>query len=144
MARGDVNTKKAAGNAKKAEVAAAKQAEVDRKKTVEEDTEWAKGSKSTAKQYIGSHINTQPLLTHSPTETPQQPKPPTPHARKPRKKPSSPKKKPRHLAKAPVKGKPQPPKSRAAWTSPDSTRRPRTSSNPSPPPASTTPWTRCP
>ncbi|KAF2229927.1 DUF1014-domain-containing protein [Viridothelium virens] len=48
--RGEVNTKKAAGNAKKAEAAAAKQAEVDRKKAVAEDVEWGKGAKSTAKQ----------------------------------------------------------------------------------------------
>ncbi|KAL9094166.1 MAG: hypothetical protein Q9165_003581 [Trypethelium subeluteriae] len=48
--RGEVNTKKAAGNAKKAEVAAAKQAESDRKKAAAEDTEWGKGAKSTAKQ----------------------------------------------------------------------------------------------
>ena len=55
MAR-EVNTKKAAGNAKKAEVAAAKQAEQDRKKAVEEEKHWAQGAKSTAKQYINSFL----------------------------------------------------------------------------------------
>ncbi|CAF9905277.1 MAG: hypothetical protein HETSPECPRED_004936 [Heterodermia speciosa] len=46
------NTKKAAGNAKKAEVAAQKMTAESSKKAAVEDGEWAKGSKSNAKKFI--------------------------------------------------------------------------------------------
>ncbi|KAK2813719.1 hypothetical protein FQN50_000117 [Emmonsiellopsis sp. PD_5] len=48
--KGGENTKKAAGNAKKAEVAAQKQAAVNAKKAQEEDREWSKGAKSSARK----------------------------------------------------------------------------------------------
>jgi hypothetical protein len=44
------NTKKAAGNAKKAEVAAQKAAQENTKKAAAEDEEWGKGAKSNAKK----------------------------------------------------------------------------------------------
>jgi hypothetical protein len=44
------NTKKVAGNAKKAEVAAQKAAAENSKKAVAEDEDWGKGAKSTAKK----------------------------------------------------------------------------------------------
>ena len=44
------NTKKASGNAKKAEAAAAKNAQENAKKAVEEDQDWGKGAKNTAKK----------------------------------------------------------------------------------------------
>jgi hypothetical protein len=44
------NTKKAAGNAKKAEVAAQKAAAEGAKKAEVEEQDWAKGAKSTAKK----------------------------------------------------------------------------------------------
>jgi hypothetical protein len=44
------NTKKVAGNAKKAEAAAAKQAVADAQKAKEEDAEWSKGAKSGSKK----------------------------------------------------------------------------------------------
>lgn len=44
------NTKKAAGNAKKAEVAAQKVAIENQKKAAAEDEEWSKGAKSSAKK----------------------------------------------------------------------------------------------
>lgn len=50
MAPKKENTKKAAGNAKKAEVAAQKQAAVDAKAAVSEDREWNKGAKDNSKK----------------------------------------------------------------------------------------------
>lgn len=44
------NTKKASGNAKKAEAAAQRAAAENAKKSVEEDQEWSKGAKSNAKK----------------------------------------------------------------------------------------------
>jgi hypothetical protein len=44
------NTKKAAGNARKAEVAAQKAAAENQKKAAAEDEEWGKGAKSNAKK----------------------------------------------------------------------------------------------
>jgi len=44
------NTKKAAGNAKRAEVAAQKQAAEDSKKAKADAEDWSKGSKSNAKR----------------------------------------------------------------------------------------------
>ncbi|KAF3928800.1 hypothetical protein ABW21_db0207555 [Orbilia brochopaga] len=44
------NSKKAAGNARKAEVAAVKQAKVDAVKAAKEDSEWAEGSKDNSKK----------------------------------------------------------------------------------------------
>jgi hypothetical protein len=44
------NTKKASGNAKKAEVAAQKQAAENAKKAQEEEQDWGKGAKSNAKK----------------------------------------------------------------------------------------------
>ncbi|KAI4255963.1 MAG: hypothetical protein LQ352_002314 [Teloschistes flavicans] len=58
------NTKKVAGNAKKAEAAAQKAAVESSKKAAVEDAEWTKGSKSSAKKYIYS-----PLFK---TESPRQ------------------------------------------------------------------------
>lgn len=46
------NTKKASGNAKKAEAAALKASQENAKKAAEEDQEWGKGAKNTAKKYI--------------------------------------------------------------------------------------------
>ncbi|EON67582.1 hypothetical protein W97_06950 [Coniosporium apollinis CBS 100218] len=43
------NTKKVAGNAKKAEAAAQKQAAADKVKSAQEDAEWSKGAKSNSK-----------------------------------------------------------------------------------------------
>ena len=43
------NTRKAAGNAKKAEVAAQKQAQDNAKKSAAESQEWAKGAKDSSK-----------------------------------------------------------------------------------------------
>ncbi|MCJ1419540.1 hypothetical protein MMC32_005895 [Xylographa parallela] len=54
MAKGE-NTKKVAGNAKKAEVAAQKAAAESSKKAASEDVEWSKGAKSTAKKCDASH-----------------------------------------------------------------------------------------
>lgn len=48
--KGGENTKKAAGNAKKAEVAAQKAAQEDARRSAAEADEWAKGSKSSAKK----------------------------------------------------------------------------------------------
>ena len=45
------NTKKAAGNAKKAEVAAQKKAVEDSKREAVEDKKWQQGSKDTSKTY---------------------------------------------------------------------------------------------
>jgi len=45
------NTKKVAGNAKKAEAAAQKQAAADKAKGQQEDAEWSKGAKSNSKAY---------------------------------------------------------------------------------------------
>lgn len=50
MAKGE-NSKKAAGNAKKAEVAAQKQAGENAKKSKAEAEEWSKGSKDSSKAY---------------------------------------------------------------------------------------------
>ncbi len=50
--KGGENTKKVSGNARKAEVAAQKQAEQDSRKAKHEDEEWSKGAKSTAKKYV--------------------------------------------------------------------------------------------
>jgi len=44
------NSKKAAGNAKKAEVAAQKEAAENSKKAALEDEEWGKGAKNNAKK----------------------------------------------------------------------------------------------
>lgn len=44
------NTKKVAGNAKKAEAAAQKQAAKDKVVAEKEDTEWAKGAKDSKKR----------------------------------------------------------------------------------------------
>jgi len=44
------NSKKAAGNAKKAEAAAQKDAVVNAKKSKEEEQEWAKGAKDDSKK----------------------------------------------------------------------------------------------
>lgn len=46
------NSKKAAGNAKKAEVAAGKKAAEDQKKEAAEAADWAKGGKDTSKAYV--------------------------------------------------------------------------------------------
>lgn len=46
------NTKKVAGNAKKAEVASQKAATENAKKAAIEDEEWGKGSKSNSKKYV--------------------------------------------------------------------------------------------
>jgi hypothetical protein len=46
------NTKKVAGNAKKAEAAAEKAAAENAKKAAAEDQEWSKGAKSNAKKYV--------------------------------------------------------------------------------------------
>jgi hypothetical protein len=50
MPKGE-NSKKAAGNAKKAEVAAQKQAAENQKKAAAEEQEWKKGSKDSSKAY---------------------------------------------------------------------------------------------
>lgn len=47
--KGGENTKKAAGNAKKAEAAAAKQAVKDRQSEAAESEKWSKGSKDNSK-----------------------------------------------------------------------------------------------
>lgn len=54
MPKGE-NSKKAAGNAKKAEVAAQKQAVENAKKSKAEAEEWSKGSKDSSKAYATSH-----------------------------------------------------------------------------------------
>lgn len=54
MAKGE-NTKKAAGNAKKAEVAAQKAAQENAKKEAAESAEWKKGAKDNSKAYVGNH-----------------------------------------------------------------------------------------
>jgi len=46
------NSKKAAGNAKKAEAAAQKDAVANAKKSKEEEQEWSKGAKDDSKKYI--------------------------------------------------------------------------------------------
>lgn len=48
------NSKKVAGNAKKAEAAAQKAAVEGAKKVAAEDEEWSKGAKSTAKKWVPS------------------------------------------------------------------------------------------
>jgi hypothetical protein len=47
---GEQNTKKVAGNAKKAEAAAAKAVAENSKKAIEEEQDWSKGAKSNAKK----------------------------------------------------------------------------------------------
>ena len=49
---GGENTKKVAGNARKADVAAQKQAAQDSKKAEADEEEWSKGAKSNAKKYV--------------------------------------------------------------------------------------------
>ncbi|KAL2367643.1 hypothetical protein RJ035_001264 [Blastomyces gilchristii] len=49
--KGGENTKKAAGNARKAEAAAQKEAAANARKAEEEAREWSKGAKSSAKKY---------------------------------------------------------------------------------------------
>ena len=49
---GGENTKKVAGNAKKAEAAAQKQAVKDKVVAENEDAEWSKGAKDNKKQYV--------------------------------------------------------------------------------------------
>lgn len=49
--KGGENTKKVAGNAKKAEAASTKQAAEDQKKKAAESAEWSKGAKDTGKAY---------------------------------------------------------------------------------------------
>lgn len=51
MAKGE-NSKKAAGNAKKAEVAAQKQAVENQKKAKVEEQEWSKGAKDSSKALV--------------------------------------------------------------------------------------------
>lgn len=46
------NSKKVAGNAKKAEAAARKEAVENQKKALEVDQEWSKGVKNTAKKFV--------------------------------------------------------------------------------------------
>jgi len=46
------NTKKTAGNAKKAEAAANKQASKDRETEAQETAEWSKGAKDNKKAYV--------------------------------------------------------------------------------------------
>ena len=46
------NSKKAAGQARKAEAAAGKQAAKQKEVAAEEDKEWSKGAKSNAKAYV--------------------------------------------------------------------------------------------
>lgn len=48
------NTKKAAGNAKKAEAAASKQAQQEAQAEADESEKWAKGAKGNAKKYVCS------------------------------------------------------------------------------------------
>lgn len=55
MPKGE-NSKKAAGNAKKAEVAAQKQANENAKKSKAEAEEWSKGSKDSSKAYVLPHL----------------------------------------------------------------------------------------
>lgn len=50
--KGGENSKKAAGNAKKAEVAAQKAAQENSKREAAESAEWAKGAKSNAKKCV--------------------------------------------------------------------------------------------
>ena len=66
------NTKKAAGNAKKAEAAAGKAAVQDAKKAREEDREWSKGAKDDSKKYVSSRsiactTNHTELSQHTPS-----------------------------------------------------------------------------
>lgn len=85
------------------------------------------------------------LPTNTPSTAKQPlPKPPKPHARKPRKTPSSPKKKP-PFPPNPPKAKPLPPRNPAASTFPGwMPLHPKRTSPPSTPPASTTPSTPSP
>ena len=55
------NSKKVAGNARKAEAAAGKQAKADAAKAAKEDAEWAEGSKDNSKKYVSclSHFASQ-------------------------------------------------------------------------------------
>jgi len=58
------NTKKAAGNAKKAEAAAGKAAVKDAQKAREEDKEWSKGAKDDSKKYVLSPSSAACKPTH--------------------------------------------------------------------------------
>jgi len=49
------NSKKVAGNAKKAEAAANKKAGEDAKKEAAESAQWAKGGKDNSKAYVETH-----------------------------------------------------------------------------------------
>jgi hypothetical protein len=81
------NSKKVAGNAKKAEAAAGKKAAEDQKKAAAESAEWKKGSKDDSKAYVmsTSSFKVVPnLLTPHPVRQQQQSKPKL-LARRPRK-----------------------------------------------------------
>lgn len=53
--KGSDNSKKAAGQARKADAAASKAAVENSKKAAVEDEEWSKGSKNNAKKYVASN-----------------------------------------------------------------------------------------
>lgn len=57
------NSKKAAGNAKKAEAAAQKDAVVNAKKAKEEEQEWSKGAKDDSKKYTPNHLAQSTIVT---------------------------------------------------------------------------------
>jgi hypothetical protein len=64
MPKGE-NSKKAAGNAKKAEAAASKKAAEDAKAAVAEDKQWGKGAKDNSKAYVmpAKHLQDCCILT---------------------------------------------------------------------------------
>jgi hypothetical protein len=81
-------SKKAQGQARKADAAASKQAAKDKQVEAAETEKWDKGAKSNAKAYGNQHINLlQPNADRSIVRPPPK-RPPKPPARKPRKKPS--------------------------------------------------------
>lgn len=63
---GGENSKKAAGNARKAEAAAQKQAAKDRDTEVQESAKWSKGAKDNSKAYVNISAK---LLTDLSTNT---------------------------------------------------------------------------
>jgi hypothetical protein len=70
------NSKKVAGNAKKADAAAAKKGAEDQKKAAAEEAEWKKGSKDGSKAYVISGIPDEwQILIPSPARQQQRSRP---------------------------------------------------------------------
>src|SRR5579871_1922636 len=91
---GGENTKKAAGNARKAEAAAAKLAARDQESERIVLEKWKQGAKDTSKAHVFPKTYVFPAMTnHLVIVMPQRPNLPKQHAKRPKRQHSSPKKK---------------------------------------------------